>query len=180
MDIKINVRYSEKNYRFGRRRVFVTLGAAIAVVGLICFANPQWLAELIQQDGNQTIMIVFALISLWVLNIGLNMMQGPGWALVLDLCPGTQQKTGNAIVSALSAFSGILTNLLGFVDIVKYLPFFEDNAHALLYIGVLVIIITLVPTLLAASEKKYVPPATLDGQKGPSFMKELQVPDYNG
>jgi hypothetical protein len=85
-------------------------------------------------------------------------MQGPGWALVLDMC-GTdseQQKRGNAIVSTLGALSGIMTNLLGFADLVKWFPFFQDNAHALFYIGVIVVIVTLIPTLLAAKEKRYV------------------------
>lgn len=100
---------------------------------------------------------------------------GPGWALVLDLCPESQQKTGNAVVSALSAFSGILTNLLGFVDIVKYVPIFEDNAHALLYIGVFVVIVTLIPTVLAGNEKKYIPESQIGDKEGPGFMKEIYV-----
>lgn len=146
-----------------------------ATIGLICFANPQWLAELVGDDENTTIMIVFALISLWILNIGLNMMQGPGWALVLDICPISQQKQGNSIVSTLSALSGILTNLLGFVNIVKYLPFFEDNAHALLYIGVIVLNLTLIPTVLAGKEKRYVPTPSLDDTPNPSFFAEIKV-----
>lgn len=126
-------------------------------------------------------MIVFALISLWILNIGLNMMQGPGWALVLDICPISQQKTGNSIVSTLSALSGILTNLLGFVNIVKFLPFFQDNAHALLYIGVIVLNLTLIPTVIAGKEKRYKPPPTLDNEKAPGFFQEIKVStkDYN-
>ena len=36
--------------------------------------------------------IVVAVASLWVLNIGLNILQGPGWALTLDLAAGN--KTG--------------------------------------------------------------------------------------
>ena len=127
------------------------------------------------QDDNNTIMIGFALVSLWVLNIGLNMMQGPGWALVLDICPVSQQKAGNSMVSTLSALSGILTNLLGFVNLVEFLPFFEDNAHALLYIGVIVVLLTLIPTILAGNEKRYVPPPTSDSAPAPGFFKELKV-----
>ena len=84
------------------------------------------------------------------------MMQGPGWALVLDMCSPEQQKTGNAVVSTLSALGGILTNLLGFINLVAFLPFFTDNAHALLYIGVIVVLVTLIPTLIAGQEKRFV------------------------
>ena len=160
--------------RFGRRRPFIIFGAVISVVGLICFANPQWLAVICGQPDNTTIQIVFAIISLWVLNIGLNIMQGPGWALVMDLCGSRNQKKGNAVVSTLAAASGILTNLLGFVDLVKIFPFFKDSAHALFYIGVIVVILSLIPTVIAAREKRYVPENNPHIQQG-SWFREIFV-----
>ena len=132
--------------------MFITAGAISASVGLVCFANPQWIS-----DTNQTAQIVFALASLWVLNIGLNVMQGPGSALSIEMCTVKQQKMGNAIISTLSALSGIITNLLGFVNLTRFLPFFQDDAHALLYIGVITVIVTLIPTLIAGKEKRFVP-----------------------
>ena len=118
---------------------------------------------------------IFAVFSLWVLNIGLNILQGPAWALVLDICGEEQQNQGNAIYSAFGAAAGIATNLLGFVDITKFLPFFQDNSHAIFYIGVVVMLLCLIPTLLAAKEIRYVPEPRMEGEKEESPFKRLIV-----
>ena len=74
---------------------------------------------------------------------------------MMDLS-GKDQKKGNAIVASLTALSGVVTNLLGFVNLVKFLPFFEDNTHALFYIGVIVICICIPSTLFFGTEKRFV------------------------
>jgi hypothetical protein len=87
------------------------------------------------------------------------------------MCTVKQQKMGNAIISTLSALSGIITNLLGFVNLTRFLPFFQDDAHALLYIGVITVIVTLIPTLIAGKEKRFVPKRrAIEGTKKASLI----------
>ncbi len=45
-------------------------------------------------------LISIAIAFLWVINISVNMMQGPSRAIIADLLPADSQQLGNAILTA--------------------------------------------------------------------------------
>jgi len=63
--------------------------------------------------------------------IGINWIQGPGWALVIDLVEDSQQHLANSIVAAVSGGVTILCSLIGYVDLVKIFPFLSSNPQGL-------------------------------------------------
>src|SRR3989338_242630 len=91
--------------RYGRRRPFILFGAVMGSVGMLLFAYPAQLSRLLH--GGQPLAITLAILALWVMNIGLNIIQGPAWALLFDLLPAEQQASGNAVLAVLAAVAGL-------------------------------------------------------------------------
>eukprot|EP01094_Clydonella_sp_ATCC50884_P000635 TRINITY_DN10481_c0_g1_i2.p1 TRINITY_DN10481_c0_g1~~TRINITY_DN10481_c0_g1_i2.p1 ORF type:complete len:419 (+),score=79.19 TRINITY_DN10481_c0_g1_i2:199-1455(+) len=144
--------YSDRcELSWGRRRPFVLAGLLIALAGFVLFANPDRMASWV--GGGNTTAIVLAICSLWVLNIGLNLMQGTAWTIVIDRVPRSQQMSAQSLVSFLGAFASVGANLCGMINFVAFAPFFEDNNHAVFYIGAVVLLATTLPTLLFADER---------------------------
>eukprot|EP01114_Cavostelium_apophysatum_P000664 TRINITY_DN10607_c0_g1_i1.p1 TRINITY_DN10607_c0_g1~~TRINITY_DN10607_c0_g1_i1.p1 ORF type:complete len:484 (+),score=88.05 TRINITY_DN10607_c0_g1_i1:45-1496(+) len=139
-------------HRWGRRRPFILAGVVLAVVGMLLFANPLQIARWFgykTEQGN-TPAIVIAIVALWLLNIGLNITQGPSWALVLDLTPSDQQSRSNAVISFMSSFASLTANLIAFINFSAFLH--VSNATALFYIGLFFILAFALPTLIGAKE----------------------------
>jgi hypothetical protein len=59
------------------------------------------------------------------------------------------------LVSFLSSSAGVLCNVLGFVNLATFLPFFGTNAQAVFYTGMFFVLVTVIPTLLLANEVPY-------------------------
>lgn len=139
--------------RFGRRRVFVASGLLIGTVGLAFFGSATQIA--IDNSGA----IAIAVISLWTLNIGLNVVQAAGWALVLDLCATPRESArGTAAVTTLTAIGNLSATLLGFAPLAAALTFFKSDSQALFFIGMALFILSCIPTLVAGKETPFVPP----------------------
>eukprot|EP01095_Lingulamoeba_sp_RSL-Kostka_P004012 TRINITY_DN15114_c0_g1_i1.p1 TRINITY_DN15114_c0_g1~~TRINITY_DN15114_c0_g1_i1.p1 ORF type:complete len:501 (-),score=156.62 TRINITY_DN15114_c0_g1_i1:137-1639(-) len=126
---------------WGRRKPFIAYGVFLGVVGMLAFANPILLAKVIGLGGNKNAEIFFAIAALWILNIGLNIAQGPAMALIADLCPQSQQKMGQAFSSVIGGSAGVICYFLGFL-----------NPVYLFYASIVVLIIFTLPTLIFAKE----------------------------
>ena len=65
--------------RFGRRRVFLAAGLLLSLVSMLCFGSSRELGRALgDTDAHKGVAIALAVTSLWLLNIGLNVMQSPG------------------------------------------------------------------------------------------------------
>jgi len=118
------------------------------------FANAQNLGKATEND---MVAIVVASSALWVTHIGFNIIQAAGCGLMLDLCQHAEElDIGTAAGSALNGFAGILAAFIGFIDFTSFLPFFDSNIEAVFYIGVILVILTTLPTLIAGKEKVWV------------------------
>mmetsp|Transcript_17110 Transcript_17110/g.51157 ORF Transcript_17110/g.51157 Transcript_17110/m.51157 type:complete len:316 (-) Transcript_17110:757-1704(-) len=136
---------------WGRRRPFILVGAILTCLGMFVFPYPTQISGLFGVSGN-ALAITIAVFSLTVMSIGLNLLQGPAWALVLDLCPSDQQSQGNSVVSLLSGFAGLACNLIGAVNFSGFLPFVHDNNVAIFWLGFILVIVSVLPTLIFARE----------------------------
>lgn len=68
------------NARFGRRKPFMLAGVILSLIGMILFANPIPISHLFGAEGDRNkTAIAIAVVSLWLMNIGLNITQGPSW-----------------------------------------------------------------------------------------------------
>src|SRR3989338_7798013 len=80
---------------WGRRRPFILGGSLMALAGMLLFAYPVQLTALL--GGSTSLAVALALVGLWVMNIGLNVVQGPAWALIYDLLPASQRINSVAV-----------------------------------------------------------------------------------
>lgn len=156
------------------------------MVGMIAVGCSVEIARLLGEkpDGetpsDHKIGLAFAIGGLWLMNIFLNMMQGPARALVNDLVSPQNLQTANAIVTTVMAFSNIIANISG-------AQLFRGGSakepYLLLFnIGAGVILLTIIPTLICAketrfeitdkSEKKSVKETFLDIYRGFRYMSK--------
>lgn len=96
-----------------------------------------------------------ALIGLWIMNIFLNMMQGPARALVNDLVSPDQLQTANAIVTTVMALSNIIANISG-AQLFRKDSQNKEPYLILFNIGAGVLLLSALPTLLFAKEERHV------------------------
>jgi len=156
--------------KYGRRRPFILAGLILGVMGMVLFANS---INLGHATNSETVAIVIAVSSLWITHIGFNIIQAAGCGLMLDTCKQNEElDIATAAASALNGLAGILAAFIGFIDFTSYITFFSSNIEAVFYIGVLLVIITTLPSMLAANEKVFVAKETSTVS---SAMKEMFV-----
>jgi hypothetical protein len=81
------------------------------------------------------------------------MIQAAGMAFILDVCSTDDQRDSlTAYFTATSGVALILANFMGFIDFKASLPFFQSNAQAIFYLGIIVVVLFALPTLLFIKE----------------------------
>jgi solute carrier family 45 protein 1/2/4 len=144
--------------RFGRRRPFILVGAVLCVLGMSLIGASVDLGVLLGDDrhgpapSDHKAGIVLAISGLWLMNLFVNTIQGPARAIVVDLVDEKRQQDGNAMASGVMGMSGILANVIG-----AQLFFTAAPYRNLFFIGVGFVLLSVVPTMLAAKEKRYEP-----------------------
>eukprot|EP01091_Cochliopodium_minus_P016725 TRINITY_DN6349_c0_g1_i1.p1 TRINITY_DN6349_c0_g1~~TRINITY_DN6349_c0_g1_i1.p1 ORF type:complete len:478 (-),score=90.73 TRINITY_DN6349_c0_g1_i1:14-1447(-) len=154
--------------RFGRRRPFIFFGTIFCVVGMAMVGNSVLLGNWLGDTPNGETMhdhyraLIFAIAGLWLMNLCVNIIQGPSRAIVADLVSQEEQQTGNAMVSNVMGISAIIASVVG-------AQFFEtsDPYFWLFMIGVAVVLFSIVPTMIAAKEKRFTRPT---GSPKPSLL----------
>eukprot|EP01119_Soliformovum_irregulare_P008412 TRINITY_DN2152_c0_g1_i1.p1 TRINITY_DN2152_c0_g1~~TRINITY_DN2152_c0_g1_i1.p1 ORF type:complete len:490 (-),score=136.14 TRINITY_DN2152_c0_g1_i1:16-1452(-) len=149
--------------RLGRRRPFILAGTIICAVGMAIIGNSADLGNLCGDHADSPYAsdhkfgIVFAITGLWIMNVCVNVVQGPARAIVADLVADEEQQTGNAMVSLVMGMSAIIANCIG----AQFLT--RENPYRILFIiGICFILASIVPTMIAAKEERYIP---RDGRK---------------
>ncbi|KAF2072545.1 hypothetical protein CYY_006142 [Polysphondylium violaceum] len=139
--------------RFGRRRPFILFGSLFCIVGLLSIAfSPQIGVALGDHaDGefasDHKAGLIIAIAGFWIMNLSVNIMQGPTRSLVSDIIEGDKQHLGNSMAVNTMGFASILANIIG--------SFFSNNSESyrdLFLIGAGFVALSVVPTLIAAKE----------------------------
>eukprot|EP01114_Cavostelium_apophysatum_P003449 TRINITY_DN1333_c0_g1_i4.p1 TRINITY_DN1333_c0_g1~~TRINITY_DN1333_c0_g1_i4.p1 ORF type:complete len:460 (+),score=51.81 TRINITY_DN1333_c0_g1_i4:178-1380(+) len=143
--------------KFGRRRPFILGGTLCCAFGMGLIATSDLLGTLLGDNPkgdsmhDHRIAIVFAIIGLWIMNLCVNIIQGPARAIVADLLPDDKQQIGNATVSAVMGLAGVIACVVGAQFFGKPNPY-----RYLFLIGVGFVLLACLPTIIAAKEVPYV------------------------
>jgi len=142
--------------KWGRRRPFILAGSIGCVVGMALIGASVDLGALIgdvrssPEPGDHTWGIILAISGLMIMNVFVNMIQGPARAIVVDLVPADKQQDGNAMVSGVMGISAIVANLVG-------VPMFytDEPYRNLFFLGVGFVLLPTLVTLIVAKEEQY-------------------------
>lgn len=146
--------YSDQcTFKWGRRRIYIVVSAALCVVGMLVVAFADKIGEFIGGKKNAKgattgVFIVFILF--WY--AGASVYGGPMRAIVSDNCPDSQQVWISNIYAIVGTVTGILTSLLGTFKVYKNIGF-PDNETFLLVFGIIVGFIMVVITCVATPEE---------------------------
>ena len=153
-----------KDTRFGKRKPFILVGTILAIIGLFFFGNSQFAGEVLGDSGTDHQKgIIIAIVSLWLINIGLNTIQAPAIALMLDMCKNKESvNRGTSVITATSAAASLVAYGLGFLRLDE-LKIFSSNEQGLFYICIVLMVITTVITL--ATTKETSAPSVLSEEK---------------
>ena len=140
--------------RIGRRKPFIIVGTILSSLGLLILANAEALGNFFGDKTNEhNSGIAFAVISLWIVNIGLNAIQPAAIALMLDVCGTEQSKNrGTAVISALNAAASLVAFGLGFLNL-RALLIFTSNAQGLFYVAIVMCVISNCVTIFTTKEE---------------------------
>jgi solute carrier family 45 protein 1/2/4 len=98
--------------------------------------------------------IIVAVSSFYFLDFTLNAVQAICRALILDIPPLWQQDEANAWSARMSNASMVIGYFVGFVDLVKYLPFLGDSqVKVFCIVAIAVFCVTLFITCITVTER---------------------------
>jgi len=138
---------------WGRRRIFLIIGS----FGVICgFFMLHYIEFVDFSKWTQKIKLMrtisFTMI-LFIINVSINVLQGPSRALIGDLVPKGQQVLANIIGSAMISFAAIVTNLVGGLQLSKRLGTGTNDEFLLFVTGGALVSLSVLITLICAPEE---------------------------
>eukprot|EP00871_Galdieria_phlegrea_P000674 jgi/Galph1/1607/GphlegSOOS_G290.1 len=147
---------------WGRRRPFILFGAAGIVFGMLLLSTADPIGALFGEGmschaptgDNQpvcSITVMLGILGLWLLNIAINILQGPSRAIIADLVNTEQQTVANSVLTAVMGISNLLGNLLGRFVPAK-VPLFGSNFRLLFSLGMIIVPLCVLPTLYFGRE----------------------------
>ncbi len=77
-------------------------------------------------------------------------------ALLLDYC-GDQMDLATSINSMASGLATVLGNFLVFINFISFLPFLDGNYEAVYYLGIIILVVTTIPTLIVGIDTPSLP-----------------------
>jgi len=145
-------------YKLGRRRPFILAGTICCAVGMGIIANAQSIGDLLGDNPNgdhasdHKMSLIFAISGLWIMNLCVNIIQGPARAIIADIVPEDKQQAGNAMVSGVMGLAAVTANIVG-------AQFFDTSQpyRWLFIIGVVFLLLSCLPTMIVAKEERYTP-----------------------
>lgn len=154
----------------GRRRPFMVVGSVLVLFGLVAFGwagtVARWVGDPIKPSGGGSRTgLHIAILSFWVLDFSINLLQTPTRALLADIVPSSQQPLGNAFFAIANGFGKALGYSLGsYAESIQVI-----NGVA----GLLVVILTLIPVLTVAERQ-------LNVDEMPHSQQNDETPDGLG
>lgn len=127
---------------WGRRRPYLLAGMVITVFSMMGLAWVRGLTGSVAGPG----VTAAAVLGVYALNFGLNVVEASSHAFITDCAPRHQQEAANGMASRSMAVGSLVGFLTGTIDLTAYLPFLGDShfkvlcaiASALLGLTVLV------------------------------------------
>ncbi|KAL7714153.1 Sucrose transport protein [Entamoeba marina] len=158
-------------FKFGRRRIFIVVGALIDVVGMVVIASATIIDMLlgnIELDPSDSyvddttamdhiVATIIALVGLFIAFFGVNIIQGPSRAIISDVIDVENQQDANLMVNACSGFASVACYGIsaGTVSVsYTFLIMFGLCAA--------VVFVSAIPTVIFSKEERYV---LEDGEK---------------
>ena len=154
-------------FKFGRRRIFLVVGAIIDIIGMCILAASTFIDRAMVEEGSTSsqsdefvdhiLGTVVALIGLFIAFFGVNVMQGPSRTIVSDIFDAENQQDANLMINACSGFAsiacyGISAGTVG-----------SSNTFIIMFgICAGVVFVSTIPTVVFSKEVQYVP---TDGKK---------------
>ncbi|KAI8350159.1 major facilitator superfamily domain-containing protein [Blakeslea trispora] len=152
--------------RLGKRRPFIIVAGFLTCLSMVGVAYARELgyymavwfsrhdsAETIKQAAHANAIVV-AVASFYFLDFTLNAVQAICRALILDIPPLWQQDVANAWSARMSNTAMVVGYFVGFVDLVKYLPWLGDSqVKVFCIVAIIVFVSTLAITCITTKEK---------------------------
>jgi MFS family permease len=162
----------------GRRRPFILTGTIFCALGMaligFCVTLGDSLGDnpLSNEASGHSRAILFAMLGFVTMNIFVNVIQGPARVLINDVVPEEKIASGHTMVSTVMALANIIANVVGAQFIRRERPDDPDPYYFLFLLGIEFLILSAIPTLFAARERRFrrafgVPRQTI----GSVFMK---------
>lgn len=153
--------------RLGRRRPFLIAGTAIAAFCLLLFAYAAQIGALLGDrkpaESDEFVTkpraLCVAILAFWALDFAINAAQGPLRALLADVVPPAQHKTGNAYFSLATGLGNCFGSLMGSVSLSKWWPIFPDDLQALYTFAAFILLAFMAVTVVFVKEE----PLELEG-----------------
>ncbi|KAJ2363089.1 hypothetical protein H4S01_004473 [Coemansia sp. RSA 2610] len=114
----VGVLSDKSTSRFGRRRPYI-VGSTVCSV--LCLAVIGWTREL--AGGRATLAVYLAVVAFYFLDFAVNCLQASLRALIVDVLPASRQDAGTAWASRMIGIGNVVGFLMGFLDLVRLLPF---------------------------------------------------------
>lgn len=142
-----------------RRQLYLWIGALVCAASLITFSWSDWIGRALGDDPmskNHPIGILVAVISFFVLDVSINLIQGPIRVLLVDLAPPEQHTMGSSLFSLFNGLGNTLGFLVGAVQFtnIGFLNV-EYNIRPLYFIGAVVILFVVILNTLFIREQKH-------------------------
>jgi Na+/melibiose symporter-like transporter len=134
--------------RWGKRKPFIAIGTIGTAISLEFFAFSDFFGTLLG-DTQQSMAagLVFAIISFWILDLALSIIQPAIIALMTDRASAEQQKTGNGFTASFASLGSILAGLLAgkiphvSFSIMVIFPFMGNEIRAIATLGSFVLVL---------------------------------------
>lgn len=149
------------NSRLGRRRPFLIFGSLIAALCILFFAYAAQIGVLLGDSKAEEVdefvtkprALLVAILAFWALDFAINAAQGPLRALLADVMPTSQHKTGNAYFALATGLGNCFGSLMGSVPLSKWWPIFPDDLQALYTFAALMLLGFMTVTVVFVKEK---------------------------
>ena len=136
---------------FGRRRPFIISGAIGVIIGFSILYYVEKLGLLC--NNSKICTQIFLVISIIIINISINFIQGPARAILGDLVPKGQQVQANTVGSVMISFAGFIANLSGGIKLSKYMNGIFTDEQLVIIFGLVLIVIGVLSTCLCGREE---------------------------
>ena len=147
-------------FKFGRRRIFLVIGAIVDIIGLVIIALSTFVDRAMSDDnsvsestesaGDHIVGILFALVGLFIAFFGTNLMQGPSRAIVSDIVDVENQQDCNLMINACSGIASVVCYTMSAFTIES------DNAFLIMFgLCAAVVCVSTIPTVIFAKEEQF-------------------------
>ncbi|KAF9463203.1 major facilitator superfamily domain-containing protein [Collybia nuda] len=122
----IGVLADNSTSRFGRRRPYMLLGTMICVFAMLLLGYTRGIAAIFtgwNNKSNDSLTIVFAVLSIYLIDFAINAVQALDRALLVDTLSPALQAAGNAWAARMLGFGAVVGFFVGTIPLPSLFPF---------------------------------------------------------